>query len=585
MSQNGFIAVCGSPAAVEHRLNETGLAADLQRRGMKLALAAPAVAVFVAPETPFLLVGPAGVVVGPLFAREGAGPAKRIARFDERTASAILGTAGDLLIESYWGSYVAILGGENGGTAVLRDPSGGIPVYFTGRGGAQIYFSDPAVALELGLVTASVDAEFLRQWLVFPHLRTARSGLARVFELLPGTRGSDSPAGPAIESVWSPWVFASRRAQMRDFGEAAAAVRETARTVIPAYAEGARQLLLELSGGLDSSIVAAALAEGGIPFSSVNFATRSPDGDERRYARLAAAAASSRLAELIHDGAPLDLRQPEPRLRPGLNPVLQPIDNAFSEYARTIGADRFLSGAGGDSLFCYLTTASSAVDAALVNGLGAAATALRNVSSLCECTYWTAARYALRKARRRKQPRPWRVDLSFLPPELGETVAERHPWLEAPADALPGKREHVEALVTIQYFLDGGGRERTVPAAYPLMAQPLLELCLTIPTWMWNAGGRNRAVARAAFADLLPPAILERRGKGRLESMCARAFVETREALREVLLDGLLAEQHLIDRSALEASLKHDPEPGDARYFRIFDLVTLELWLRSLEPR
>lgn len=175
----------------------------------------------------------------------------------------------------------------------------------------------------------------------------------------------------------------------------------------------------------------------------------------------------------------------------------------------------------------------------------------------------------------------WRAEDLFLNPDAVIPEPETHPWLKLPRDALPGKREHVEALVRIQDFLDANDRTYACATLYPLLAQPIVELCLRIPTWMWVRGGCNRAVARAAFAAALPAMIIERRSKGRLEAMCVQAYMKERRALADLLLGGVLVRDRVIDREAVAAYLRRDDMPRDQDYFRIFDCANLELWLRS----
>src|SRR3546814_18791962 len=50
------------------------------------------------------------------------------------------------------------------------------------------------------------------------------------------------------------------------------------------------------------------------------------------------------------------------------------------------------------------------------------------------------------------------------------------------------------------------------------------SLCLSIPTWQWVRGGRDRAVARAAVADLIPALIAQRRTKGGPTGFLRRVF-------------------------------------------------------------
>ena len=121
-----------------------------------------------------------------------------------------------------------------------------------------------------------------------------------------------------------------------------------------------------------------------------------------------------------------------------------------------------------------------------------------------------------------------------------------------------------------------------VPAVHPLLAQPLIELCLNIPSWLWARDGRNRAVARQSFAGLLPRQLIERTSKGRLESLFAKAFARSRPALRELLLEGELRRQALVDPALIEAYLKADREPPDDGYIRLFEMAALEQWLQSL---
>jgi asparagine synthase (glutamine-hydrolysing) len=109
----------------------------------------------------------------------------------------------------------------------------------------------------------------------------------------------------------------------------------------------------------------------------------------------------------------------------------------------------------------------------------------------------------------------------------------------------------------------------------------LLELCLRIPTYLWVSGGRDRAVARAAFQDLLPRSVIDRRGKGRLESMFMRNYLRARPQLGPFLLDGRLAAAGIIDREAVGTYLCEPGQPRDGRYIRLLELASAEQWFRS----
>lgn len=571
-----YLALAGPPDEVASLVEAGSLAAALAGR-LPLRLHHGCFALF-ANEGAELLPLPdeGGFVLGRLFDRSTGG---RIRSIDAAQATAALTTKGLSFISSNWGSYAAFLA-TRGGHALIRDPSGGIPVYHAERDGVHLYFSDAQALLSSGLLDPECDDRFVLHWLAYPYLRMARTGLVGVRELLPGSRRLCSSEGARVKEVWSPWDHARPERRIEDFEAAASALREELLRLVPCSVADRHRILLELSGGLDSSIVAAALAKAGIPFAAVNFVTLSADGDERRYARCVAEAVSAPLVELFEEEQPVDLGTPAPVLRPGLSPLVMSLHRAFDAYAVETGCDGFLTGAGGDNVFCYITTAAPILDAWHDRGLRMAAIAAADVAALNGCTLWTAMRLALAKAKRGGKRPAWKRDVTFLSEEAVPPL-ERHPWLNSPRHARPGQREHVAALLRIQHFLDPEIRPSDVESVHPLLAQPLVELCLRIPSWMWARGGRNRAVARYAMRDLLPNQIVARSTKGRLEGMCARAFAKSRKEVAELLLDGRLAEKGWLDRPSLEAYLPAAGEPGDILYFRVMELAATELWLRS----
>jgi asparagine synthase (glutamine-hydrolysing) len=378
---------------------------------------------------------------------------------------------------------------------------------------------------------------------------------------------------------WSPWDHVRPARQIRDFGTAAATLREVVSNTAPLLVREEQDVIVRLSGGLDSSIVAAALAAAGRHFRAVTFATSAPDGDERHYARQVAAFLSIELAELLEEQGPIDFgRRPACALRPPPNALLQPLHAALSEHLASTRTDLVLDGAGGDNVFCYLNTASPALDAAGRGRVGAAFRTLHHLAALHGTTFWKVARAAARRSRRRSER--WRRDVSFLAPGAATEQAEDHPWLRRPARVPAGTYEQLQSIIGIRHFLPDPDPEG--PAnLHPLLTQPLIETCLRIPSWLWIDGGRDRSVARAAFADLLPAPILARRSKGRLESMFMRGYMDGRKQIEPLLLDGRLNEAGLLDREAIARYLRRPEQPRDAGYIRLLELSSAETWLRS----
>nr|WP_281268535.1 asparagine synthase-related protein [Fulvimonas soli] len=94
--------------------------------------------------------------------------------------------------------------------------------------------------------------------------------------------------------------------------------------------------------------------------------------------------------------------------------------------------------------------------------------------------------------------------------------------------------------------------------------------------WMWIAGGRNRAVARSAFAEMLPRQVLERRSKGSFMGYSGAVYRRNKNAMRNFLLDGQLQAHGLLDTDALRRAFDGDVAPRDRSLTRIFDLCMVE---------
>ena len=520
-----------------------------------------------------------GVVLGTLFQRDRVGGPYRVhdGVLDERAGR----SGGDALLRSWWGAYVAFMSGaERGAIHVLRDPSGAMACYRCAIPGAHVFFSDVTVACALGLIDPRPDRVFAGHCLAYPDLRTARTGLIGVEEVLAGGRLSvQLEGGAASTTAWTPWAFAAADQQIRDRKQALEALRAETQRCVSAWASRTASIRLELSGGLDSSIVAACLKEQRAAIACVTLVTPDPGADERAYARSMAASIGAPLEEVLLDSAAGDVRAAPPMRspRPGTGVLQQVLDTALSGQGAQV--DAIFTGGGGDNLFCYLGTAAPAADVLLTHGPGSLfLETLDDLAVLHGCTAWRAGQMAIRKALRR--PRPWRQDPLFLS-NIALAPPDHHPWLDAPRGALPGKREHIAALMRIQNAPDGKARQAIAPIRYPLLSQPLVELCLTIPSWMWVTGGRNRALARDAFSGRLPELILERTTKGDFTGFLGAIYERQKPALADLLLGGWLAGEGLLDVVRIEAYLAASDPPRDVNFYRLLEIAGVEVWARS----
>ena len=115
---------------------------------------------------------------------------------------------------------------------------------------------------------------------------------------------------------------------------------------------------------------------------------------------------------------------------------------------------------------------------------------------------------------------------------------------------------------------------------FPLLSQPVMEACLRAPSWMWIAGGRNRAIARTAFSDVLPPDVLNRQSKASYMSYLGAVYERNKHQIEEFLLSGRLRSQGLLDTRAISTFFSQPLQPGDRTFLRMFDLCMVENWVR-----
>lgn len=557
--------------------NSDAFHAQIDAQDMECRLSLRGLKLYVGKETPSLALSGVGLIIGSVFPRAGD-------HYNSVCSSAVRPPNPEqFLLERFWGDYVAILGDNytEGPVRILRDPSGGVPcIYSIDRRGGFVA-SDVTIARDLGLWEPQVDWEAITHSLVFTHWRSARTALHGIRELLPGCMMGITNREVVEEPAWSPWNFVGTEQRHHCPVEAASCVREAVTMAVSAWATLDRSVLLELSGGLDSSIVGACLRDTEAKAVCCTLTTPLSGTDERPYAHHVANLLGEKL-HTLHIGADalrLDFPPPAGAVMPGMTPAQEMVDAVLTTAAERHGARSFISGAGGDTVFCFLGNASPAADALRHGGARAGFSVVQDISALHGCTLSRAIRLTARKLLRGpKQSRP--ANLAFLGQDARLVDPMPHPWLDAPHDARIGDQEWIAALVGTQCYPDGTARNRFRPVRFPLLSQPVVEACLRVPTWMWVAGGRNRAIAREAFSDKLPPPILNRRSKGSYVPFAGLLYARYRAEMLRFLEEGQLASRNLLDVPALRAFMTSDVPPKDISFLRTFDLCMIENWVR-----
>ncbi|OOG57807.1 hypothetical protein B0E47_06210 [Rhodanobacter sp. B05] len=577
---NDYIAIL-TPAEEGTDAKFPTLTDPLYAMGMRVHYASGTLSLFGTENMSTLSLPGGGILIGHLFTQDG------IAVHDG-AGFPRLSTPAQIqkhILENYWGSYLIIQPDtrDPGGFTMTRAPSaaGNLPCIWSIRDGAGFLTSDVSLAIRALLYRKQINWDFIAHRLRYPDIKTERTGFAELVELLPGCSLRTSGSKVSVQQAWSPWDFVAREHRYRDLHDAADQIRHAVESAVHAWTGMDRSILLELSGGLDSSIVAACLRNRHARVICCNLVTPVPGVDERQYARQMARKLGVELhtERLGFDKARFDFTPSPDSVAPTMGPLQYVVDKAMETAAEYHGTTAYYTGGGGDSVFCYLRTAAPSTDAWRAHRFGTAITAVRDLASLHQCTFWKAGRFTLSKLRRPPQS-PVHQDPAFLAPGSAYVEPEAHPWFAAPMNALPGDRERIFDLAGNQLFESQAARGYRRPLRFPLLSQPVMEACLRAPSWMWIAGGRNRAVARTAFSDLLPADVLNRQSKATYMSYLGAIYERNKHQIEDFLLSGRLRSQGLLDTCAISSFVSKPLPPRDRTFLRMFDLCMVENWVR-----
>lgn len=527
------------------------------------------------------------VVIGRLFDRAGPSPVAAISD----GVSARLIASPDRLVEEYWGAYLAITAAADDFRA-LRDPTGLMPCYVGEFEDSIFLASDVATLLAARGAPSRVDWDRTFEFLQAPGIRRRATCLEGIEELPQGVLTGFGGGERSERRLWTPWTFTDAERRISS-DQAVAALRDSVCSSIAAMGGEFDNIVVGMSGGLDSSIVCAALAAAGQRFTALTMYSDDPSGDERAYARLVASKTGAPLHEHRYSAEQIDLSKPVSAHlpRPVGRPFMQEIERAYRTEVAAQGYDAIFTGNGGDNVFCYLHSAAPVVDRLRSARRGVARTFV-DMCRITQCDLATMARATLSLLVRRS-PRAPDPDLRLINAHRqgAEWTPALTPYLQEAVDcqdiaaSLPGKRAHVDLLVRIQNHVEGYERSLLPPAIPVLLAQPIVETCLRIPTWDWCRGGINRAIAREAFGAALPAPVITRRSKSGPESLIAEVFELGRPVLRDMLLGGALRENRIIEAAAVEAALDDPAVTRGQLLYRLLELAEAEAWARSWDSR
>lgn len=559
-------------------------------------------------NTGIVLPNNSGVIVGTIYpARtdDTCVTATPLNSISQRQFDALVQSEGRSLICGFWGHYVAALYYPDRSIGVvLRSPASSLPCFYTRIGTLHLVFSSLEDLMALKLFPLTINWDSITAQMIGGDFLTSETGFNEITTLECGESIGCNANGGYKRVYWDPHTYLRERSPI-SFPQAAREVRHVVDYSVDALSFSHESVLVNLSGGLDSSIVLSALSRSSSKprMTSVNY-YGSGCGDERYYARSMAQYARCRLIEIPRN-INLDLhRFLDCRLtaRPVLNFSAPDVDSRNAILARECGATAIFNGELGDNIFGRRPSPGVLVECLRHTGIRPKFVSVAlDYAMLTHQSIWHAMRLSFRERKsivqgndfnawKRIQERYGENEASSL--TLTSAEAERHaaamggrflhPWLRQARSIAPGSNNLLFGLivVTSPLFHPAFAARMDPPHISPFLTQPVIESLLRIPGYLHCHNAQDRAVARAAFSDALPPEVLNRGlGKGGPD-LWAKSVIENNLAfIREFLFDGILAERGLLDRNKLDIVLSPTIAKSTAMVGDIFAKLYMEAWL------
>ena len=537
--------------------------------------------------------GGRGVIFGTIFS--GTHENSAIGPIVDRTSTdRIIGSRGRDLISDYWGDYVAIFCDNSGVAHVVRGPATRLPCLRLSESGIDLLCSWVGDALAISSRSFALDWDYLTAHVVDPVIGS-RTAIDNITELACGMRLTRSST-TSEATLWSPFEVAAQ-SPIEDAAAALAALNNATRQSVRAWGSQHKRILLYLSGGLDSSIVLGCLRQTLPDLSIVCVTEHSPgvNTDERVFAEIAATQAGCELVarERTSNFDMSALLQSVVAVRPEANVRRAELSQFEAQMAKRHGASAVFTGVGGDEVFCGGDARFCAADflhhhSPRPEFISIAA----NVAQSEGITVWKALRTARRWEAMKHPEMPISVACASRSLVTTETLERARLFkkqhdsfasFERSDDYALGKLWQIYSILQGGYFYDPLCPDGAPPQIEPLLSQPILDVCLRTPSYVMLPGARDRALARRAFADILPSVIARRFSKGGIEEHSRAALHHNQAFVKEFLLDGRLASKGILDRVRLEEALCGASIKALNVSSELFHYLAVESWIRVLE--
>jgi asparagine synthase (glutamine-hydrolysing) len=486
---------------------------------------------------------------------------------------------------------------------LARDRMGEKPLYYTGTHDLFLFASELTSLLQHPDVSAELDYEALSEYLALEYVAAPRTILRGMRKLEPGCALILENGALRHHRYWSLEPHTNLHI---DYDEAVQLLRTKLDAAVASRLVSDVPLGIFLSGGLDSSTIAALAARhGALDTFSIGF--REKSFDESNYARLVARHIGSRHHERLLRGE--EMAELVPKL-PGM--LDEPLGDAsilptalLSAFARehvTVA----LGGDGGDELFAgypmhqaQRVARAARVTPAPVRALAGAAARALPVKHTNFALPFKVLTFL--KGAGAQPPLNHALWMSSFAPAEQQQLLTQDAWQRAgagreafravheawqqSAGAEPiARATHLDALTylpnDILLKVDRASMRVALEVRAPFLARAVVEFAFAVPDRYRMRGGAGKRLLKAAARPLLPAEIIDRPKKGFGIPVAAWLNGPLQPLVRDVLSASSLRRTGIFDPAAVTAMLDaHAHKRADLRK-PLWTLLVFELWRR-----
>ncbi len=490
---------------------------------------------------------------------------------------------------------------------LARDRAGIKPLYYARTNGALVFASELKALLRSGLVARDLDHQALNQYLSLEYIPAPASILRGVRKLRPGHLLTASSGGTQERAYWDLNLARSETDPLPgDVADHARAFRDVLRRSVEREMVSDVPVGVLLSGGLDSSAVAALMTEvSAEPIQSFSVSFAEASFDESPYARRVAAHLQTAHHELRVTAA--DLVQALPA-------ILAQLDEPFADPSiiPTYLVSRFarqhvkvvLGGDGGDEMLAGYSTLQAHRLAPIYRRLPAAVRTRviePAVAKLPVSARYLAPEFLLRRfiqgadAPSYLQHQMWTGALygsaksAVLHPDARQLVDDREFEAMLAATACASGAAHPLNRILYQDFklylegdilakVDRASMAVSLETRVPLLNSEVLAHLEQIPLALKLRGLTRKYLLRRALDGRLPPGIIGRRKRGFSIPVAAWLNDDLRGLAHEYLNEARLQREGLFNAPQVARLLDEHARRVSNHAKALWTILMFQLW-------